>query len=464
MEPTGAFKTPKLVAFTGTTYSCSIAESRVRESKLLNNYSDVPETRQPCEEDGESNYFKNGTSLITSNADNTIRTFILPPTLLDESPSPIPLTPYTTHQNPSPINCVAPYPNYNLSDPSTTLYLSSPSALPIRLTNSVSPSPAPTATYTLISPTTEAYYTPSSLLWTSSGTFLAGTDCLIALFDVSRNGQGPIQSMPTIPSKRHVMKGGGVGMRGIVSALSLQPTSEGSEAGMVAAGTWTRCVGLYDMAGLGGTVATWSIAEAADKDAGIGGMGVTQTAWSVCGRYLYVVERKSRGVLVYDVRGAGKLLAWLEGREAETNQRLGVDVFNAEKGMEVWAGGLDGVVGVWEGVGREAETNQRLGVDVFNAEKGMEVWAGGLDGVVGVWEGVGMSEGALERSWEWKAHDDPITSTIVHSSGTVVATCSGQRSIPMFEGSESESGSEESSNDSGEDSDIIVSKYGVYDI
>jgi hypothetical protein len=36
---------------------------------------------------------------------------------------------------------------------------------------------------------------------------------------------------------------------------------------------------------------------------------------------------------------------------------------------------------------------------------------------------------------------DPVTSTIVHSSGTVVATCSGQRSIPNFE--ESDSGSEE---------------------
>jgi hypothetical protein len=163
------------------------------------------------------------------------------------------------------------------------------------------------------------------------------------------------------------MKGGGVGMRGIVSALSMQPLSEDADAGMLAAGTWTRWVGLYDMGGMGGTVATWSIGEAADKDAGVGGTGVTQTAWSPCGRYLFVVERKSRGVLVYDVRVTGKLVCWLEGREAETNQRLGVDVFGAEKGTEIWAGGTDGVVKVWEGVG--------------------------------------MTEGAQERSWEWKAHD-----------------------------------------------------------
>ncbi len=155
-------------------------------------------------------------------------------------------------------------------------------------------------------------------------------------------------------------------MRGIVSALSMQPSSESPEAGMLAAGTWTRWLGLYDMAGMGGTVATWSIGEAADKDAGVGGTGITQTAWSPCGRYLFVVERQSRGVLVYDVRVTGKLVCWL--------------------------------------VGRQAETNQRLGVDVFGAEKGTEIWAGGTDGIVRVWEGVGLSEGAQERSWEWKAH------------------------------------------------------------
>lgn len=160
-------------------------------------------------------------------------------------------------------------------------------------------------------------------------------------------------------------------MRGIVSALSIQPSTSASFAGdgdgMLAAGTYTRWVGLYDTSGLGGTVATWSIAEAADGIAGIGGGGLTQTAWSACGKYLLVAERCSRGVLVYDVRISGKLVCWLEGRKAETNQRLGIDVFDAEGGAEVWAGGTDGVVRIWEGVG--------------------------------------MCEGGVERSWEWKAHE-----------------------------------------------------------
>lgn len=159
-------------------------------------------------------------------------------------------------------------------------------------------------------------------------------------------------------------------------------------------------------------MSVWNVKEAADEIAGIGGTGVTQTGWSPCGRYLCVIERRSRGVLVYDVRVEGKLVSWLEGREGDTNQRLSVDVFQGEKGMEVWAGGVDGVVKVWEGVG--------------------------------------MTEGAQKRSWEWRAHDDPIGSTAMHPSGSVVATCSGQRGRPYLE---ENSDNDDESGNSGEDSD-----------
>ena len=139
-------------------------------------------------------------------------------------------------------------------------------------------------------------------------------------------------------------------MRGIVSTLAMSST----EGYMLAAGTWTRWVGLYDAGGLGGTIATWSVADAADNVAGILGSGVSEVIWSACGRYLCVVERMSRGILVYDVRVTGKLLAWLEGREARTNQRLSAEVFQSDSGTEVWAGGTDGVVRVWDGVGKTA--------------------------------------------------------------------------------------------------------------
>ncbi|CAD6446272.1 4b9964d5-f52e-4aa1-8318-58c179e78714 [Sclerotinia trifoliorum] len=281
---------------------------------------------------------------------------------------------------------------------------------PIRLCNILSPSSAPQASYNLICPTTEKYLTPSSILWTTPGThFLTGTECLISHFDISYPGSGPITKLPTIPSKRHKMKGGGVGMRGIVSALSLQSSPDGnSGSSMLAAGTWTRWVGLYDAAGLGGTVGTWDISAAADAEADWG-QGISELGWSACGRYLWVVERKSRGVLVYDVRVTGKLVSWLEGREAETNQRLGVSCFEGEKGMEIWAGGTDGVVRVWEGVGG--------------------------------------TEGGVGCDWEWKAHNDPIGSTVLHPSGTVVATCSGQRAETNINDDDTSTDSEEDSSD-----------------
>ncbi|KAM3074627.1 hypothetical protein ACMFMG_008055 [Clarireedia jacksonii] len=432
-------KIPDLVASTDELYCCSILESRRRERLIQAKGSELQQAAAAPiptgSEYAEANYFKSaqwtpdGTSLLTSSADNTIRTFILPPTLLDDPSSPSSLTPYTTHLFPTTVNCLTLYPYYTLSEPTTTLYLSAPSALPVRLSNTLSPTAAPLATYSLVCPTTEAYLTPSSILWSAPGThFLTGTDCLISLFDISRNGSGPVTRLPTIPSKRHKMKGGGVGMRGIISALSLQPDSDGQ--GILAAGTWTRWVGLYDAAGMGGTIATWSIAEAADREAEISGTGIAQAGWSRCGRYMWVAERKSRGILVYDVRVAGKLVCWLEGREGDTNQRLGVDSFEGDNGLEIWGGGMDGVVRVWEGVGTQ--------------------------------------EGGCRRDWEWKAHDDPIGSTVLHNTGTVAATCSGQRSEPSWkdrfivddrsssdEGSSSDDGS--SSSESEESTSISVS-------
>lgn len=206
-------------------------------------------------------------------------------------------------------------------------------------------------------------------------------------------------------------------MRGIVSALSLQPDAD--DNGMLAAGTWTRWVGLYDANGVGGTVANWSVESAADGEAMIGGAGVSEVKWSSCGRYLIVVERKSDGVLIYDVRVTGKLVAWCCGRKAKTNQRMAVDVF----------GGGD---------------------------QGSEVWAGGVDGVTRVWERVGLKEGESLPDWEWIAHDDVVGGVALHPSGTVAVTCSGSRknlAADLFEDESSDESEpeDEDGDDTGED-------------
>ena len=174
-------------------------------------------------------------------------------------------------------------------------------------------------------------------------------------------------------------------MKGIISALSL------SNDGILAAGTFSRSVGLYDSHGLGSTISVFSLHHAppSKKEEGqIGkskGKGITQLLWSSCSRYLCIAERSSDGIGVWDIRGTGQRLAWLEGRKADTQQRLGFDLM------------------------------------------GEEVWAGGTDGMVRVWEGLGMKEGMVEASWGFRAHDDVVSSTGLHPTGSVLATCSGQR-------------------------------------
>ncbi len=148
-------------------------------------------------------------------------------------------------------------------------------------------------------------------------------------------------------------------MKGIVSALGM------SCEGLLAAGTFSRCIGLYDGYGRGGTVGIFEVKGniIAEAEAGDGGSGVTQVIWSSCGRYLCVVERNSDGISVWDVRGTGRRLSWFCGRKGLTNQRLGVDIIDNE------------------------------------------LWAGGTDGVVRGWDGIGLAEGNVVPAWEFRAHE-----------------------------------------------------------
>lgn len=145
--------------------------------------------------------------------------------------------------------------------------------------------------------------------------------------------------------------------RGIISTLDI------SSEGILAAGTFSREIGLYANHGQGGCVASFCLDNDFTERENRTGSGISLVKWSSCGTYILVGERNSHVVQVFDVRGEHKLLQTLVGRNAESMMRLGWDL-----------------------------------------TPNGEVWAGGLDGHVMVWEGIGKSEGKIEASMAWKAH------------------------------------------------------------
>ncbi|KAM3481309.1 hypothetical protein MY5147_000700 [Beauveria neobassiana] len=336
-----------------------------------------------------------GTTLLVGSSDSKVSTFVLPSNLL-EADAVQTLHPQARIQLPEPTQCIASAPYFSLSNPATQTFLVGSRDHPLHLYHAFptgSEKPAPLCMYKLMRHETEAYITPSSMLWPSPGThFFCGSANRIDYFDASRPGSdGPVHTLHTIPSKRHLLKGGGVGMKGTVSALSDSPL-DAPGGGIIAAGTWTRWMGLYDMLRVDKAVANWSIAGADMQEFSttFGGQGIVQTRWSPCGRYLVINERHASGFLVYDIRGNGKLLSVLAGRDCQTQQRLTCDTFGSAKNGP-----------------------------------GFELWAGTESGSVKVWDQVGLHYGVVEPKWAWDAHKAPISSTIVHPSGSVVATCAG---------------------------------------
>lgn len=330
-----------------------------------------------------------GTTVIATSSGRSVTALSLPGDLLEGEGSRE-LRPQGVTTLPEPTQAVVAAPFFSLADPATQTLLAGCKDHPVHLYHAFPMGEglnAPLCSYKNIRMQTEEYITPSSMIWPESNHFLCGSANRIDCFDVSGHADGPVVTIHTIPSKRHLLKGGGVGMKGTVSAMGASP-SDGEGSYVLAAGTWSRWLGLYDIYRSDKVVANWSIAGAAD-DSGLDGNGIVQTIWSPCGRYLLVNERQTDGLLVYDIRVTGQLLSTLKGRGGSTPQRLSCDVYP----------GSDG---------------------------GFEVWSGAQDGMLHVWEGVGLhGESGVPPSWDWKAHDAPVGNAVVHPSGSVAATCSG---------------------------------------
>ncbi|KAL2888820.1 WD40 repeat-like-containing domain [Ceratocystis lukuohia] len=343
-----------------------------------------------------------GTSLVGCTSANTLITHVVPSDLLS-SPTPSHLSTHGTIALPSATNVFEPAPYFSLDESSTQLVLVGTKDAPIQLFH-LFPNGAelpPVAGYKLIRHETEAFIQPSSALWLNPGThFLVGSMNRLDYIDASCPGTAsPLLTIHTIPSRRHISKGGGVGMKGMVSALDMNPSGGAETASLLAAGTWTRWVGLYDIARSAQAVGTWSVKDVAERDlrTEVGGTGIMQVKWSPCGRYLIINERQTTGMLVYDIRGTGQPLSVLSKENKD-------------------------------------HSSQRVTCDVYqNSHGGFEVWAGDQNGTVAVWEDAAYVSGVHEPTWSWRAHDCSVGSTAMHTSGSVLATCGGAWEIGSSE-------------------------------
>lgn len=162
---------------------------------------------------------------------------------------------------------------------------------------------------------------------------------MISVFDLNR--REPVYNLRTIPSRKHTYTT--QTMKGIISAMDISP-----DRGILAAGTFSRSVGLYDQEGSGDVVSIFSLAEEWEG-ASSSLKGVTDVKWSYCGTYLYVSERKDDKITVWDMRKLYGKVATLTGRNAYTVQRLGIDMSPGERGNEViLGGGMDGNIKIWD--------------------------------------------------------------------------------------------------------------------
>ena len=331
---------PRCVATTGDAFCKAISDVHAEEANEKYDRAESDFFR-------EAQFSSDGTTIVTHSEDQCLRTFVLPVDLLANS-GPHQLSTRRIIHSPSNVQSYALYPNFDLENPSTTVALSAARDLPISLVNVLHMNTVH-ATYPLIHPTTEAYISPNCIAWSRDGSrFITGSMNQISVFDSSYDGSGPILKHKTVSGKTEKKRFGGSTIHsctGIFNALSISPD------GLLAAGTMQRQVTLYANEGSGECMTSFSLSTLRGERHTTKGSGVTQLAWSPCGTYLFVAERQSHVILVYDMRNTFERVAWLSGRQARTSQKLGIDVVPAADGFEVWAGGTDGYVHMWKNLG-----------------------------------------------------------------------------------------------------------------
>ncbi|KAJ3030423.1 Telomerase Cajal body protein 1 [Rhizophlyctis rosea] len=178
---------------------------------------------------------------------------------------------------------------------------------------------------------------PLSVSFNLDGSKIYGTfNSLVQIFDTSRPGHAATRR-PTSPNRRSKE-----GQKGLLTSITFNP----DHSGMYAVGSYGKTVGLYD--------------ERNDEMLycfGVPGGGVTQTQFSSDGKYLYTASRRSNAIQSWDIRNTGEVLFEVE-RKGDTNQRLAFDVESG--GRWLVSGDTDGYVTVHDVREQTAEGEDRV--------------------------------------------------------------------------------------------------------
>lgn len=358
----------ELLASTGEVYSrCTIKDSWTNENFRLEFTSSGLKSEL---EKAQINLFKtcqwtpDGSSLVTSNQDQTIRTFVVPPSVEDACEDglqkPAELQSYSQIGFPHAVSSLAVYPGFRIAEYSGALVCASVTDHPLQLFNihnhtketitSSERNSGVVATYPLTNPNNESMLGTLALAFMGAGELVAGTTKQrgrVCLYDISRPGKDPLHTVEL--SGR---------CRPIVSAIANR-AELWSESRSLAAGYYNSPYlgGIYDFRSAD-PVTLFDVGKDDNEShswRNVGGIqkGVTQLIWSSNGRYLFVVERRATEITVLDARAGFRRLCALGGYKGNTNQRLtGTIVRGYKDGLNyLFLGSTDGSVTVYDEVG-----------------------------------------------------------------------------------------------------------------
>ncbi|KAG0311093.1 Telomerase Cajal body protein 1 [Dissophora globulifera] len=297
----------------------------------------------------------------------------------------------------------------NSQDPSTCCVLSSSRDHPVHLWDAYTGELR--CSYTILDHC-EVNVAPTALCFNLDGSKIyCGSNNMVEIFDTTRPGRDS-QKRPTVRTRKSRK-----GQKGVISCLAFNP----DQSDLYAAGSFLKTIGLYDsradellllLRDKGNNTSSNSGGNRARRQGEMG--GVTHLQFSPDGQYLYSASRQDPWIRCWDIRDTTRVLYRLERPGELTNQRIGFDI--SSDGRWLTTGDMNGDISVFD-LGNPTDTS---------------------------------AERLVARL---HGHDDVISAATFHPSGSILATCSGQRKYDM----DLEDGSDTDMSSSSEEDEPLVS-------